>query len=194
MLFGTLNTGGKLDYLKLYNQEEYLFSSVKESFKENKKLSAFDFFCIIIWKANRAKSKVAHNLVERNDCQDLNTIVEMLTTEIANAESAEMRMRVMIVNWKFRLPMASAVLTVLYPDEFTVYDRRVCDELENFHNVQNRTKFERLWQGYQEYLNAVRDKEPAIDRLRDKDRTLWAKSFEKQLHNDIASNFRKNDG
>ena len=29
--------------------------------------------------------------------------------------------------------------------------------------------------------------------LRDKDRTLWAKSFEKQLSEDIATLFRKDD-
>ena len=33
-------------------------------------------------------------------------------------------------DWKLRLPTASAVLTVLYPEDFTVYDQRVCKMLD----------------------------------------------------------------
>ena len=109
----------------------------------NKKLSAFDFFCIIIWKANRAKSKVALRLISHggNTTHDLNAIVEKLTTAIANALDDKARMRILIEEWEFRLPMASAILTVLYPDSFTVYDVRVCDELQSHHGVQNKTRF-----------------------------------------------------
>jgi len=184
-----------VDYLKLYNLEQYLFDDVKTSYQANKKLSAFDFFCIIIWKANRAKSKVALKLVSHNGnaTHDLNAIVEKLTTAIANAPNDKARMRILIGEWKFRLPVASAVLTVLYPDSFTIYDIRVCDELQNHHNVQNKTRFDDLWTGYQAYLSDVRKKVPTISTLRDKDRTLWAKSFEKQLKNDISTLFRKDD-
>ena len=47
-------------------------------------------------------------------------------------------MRILIEDWAFRLPMASAILTVLYPDSFTVYDIRVCSELQNHHGVRNK--------------------------------------------------------
>lgn len=168
-----------MDYLKLYNLERYLFDDVKASFQTNKKLSAFDFFCIIIWKANRAKSKVALKLIDHDGkvTHDLNTLVEKLTAAIANAPDDKARMRILIEEWGFRLPMASAVLTVLYPDSFTVYDVRVCEELQNYHNVQNKAHFDKLWSGYQAYLDDVRSKEPTVSALRDKDRTLWAKSF-----------------
>jgi hypothetical protein len=184
-----------MDYLKLYNLERYLFDDVKTSFQTNKKLTAFDFFCIIIWKANRAKSKVALKLVAHggNATHDLNALVESLTAAIANARDDESRMRILIEEWEFRLPMASAVLTVLYPDSFTVYDVRVCDELQNHHNVQNKTRFDDVWTGYQAYLSDVRRKEPTVSALRDKDRTLWAKSFEKQLKGNISTLFRKDD-
>jgi hypothetical protein len=184
-----------MDYLKLYDLERYLFDDVRTSFQKNNKLSAFDFFCIIIWKANRAKSKMALKLVShKGNCRnDLNTIVGTLTSAIANAQEDKARMRILIEDWAFRLPMASAILTVLYPDSFTVYDIRVCNELQNHHGVQNKTRFDDLWDGYQAYLNDVRLREPTVALLRDKDRTLWAKSFEKQFSEDIATLFRKDD-
>ena len=182
-----------MDYLKLYNLEQYLFDDVRKSFKTNGNLSAFDFFCIIIWKANRAKSKVALKLVAHGGdaANDLNAIVVCLTSAIAKAPDHKARMRILIEQWAFRLPMASAILTVLYPDSFTVYDVRVCDELRNHHSVQNKTRFDDLWDGYQMYLRDVGSKEPAVSGLRDKDRTLWARSFEKQLNDDISTLFRK---
>jgi hypothetical protein len=184
-----------MDYLKLYNLERYLFDDVTTSFQNNRKLSAFYFFCIIIWKANRAKSKVALKLIAHDEDvgNDLNTIVERLTSAIANAQNDKSRMCILIEDWAFRLSMASAILTVLYPNSFTVYDVRVCDELQDHHKVQYKTRFEDLWAGYQAYLADVRSKESTAHALRDKDRTLWAKSFEKQLNDDIATMFKKDD-
>ena len=100
-----------MDHLKLYDIERYLFDDVKTSFQKNKKLSAFDFFCIIIWKANRAKSKVALKLLAHrsNAGDDLNNIVENLTSAIANAQDNKTRMRILVEEWAFRLPMATAI-------------------------------------------------------------------------------------
>lgn len=51
--------------------------------------------------------------------------------------------------------MASAILTVLYPNDFTVYDIRVCDELKDFHGLKHTTNFENIWSGYQAYKQNV---------------------------------------
>jgi len=184
-----------MDYLELYDMERYLFDVVKTAFHQNGKLSAFDFFCIVIWKANRAKSKVALKLLSRDDNgrMDLNAIAEDLTSAIAKARDDKERMRILIERWDFRLPTASAILTVLYPETFTVYDIRVCNELANHHSVQNRSRFYALWTGYQLYLDDVKRREPAIPALRDKDRTLWAKASQRQLIHDISTSFRKDD-
>ena len=87
--------------------------------------------------------------------------------------------------------MASAILTVLYPNDFTVYDIRVCDMLSDFHSLANKIQFESIWAGYERYVTAVREKAPAELSLRDKDRWLWGKSFVKQLTEDIASMFTR---
>jgi len=177
------------EYLELYNLESYLFNTVKERFEENDSLTAFDFFCIIIWKANRAKSTIASNLKRnRRDQEGLDPIVQRLTRSLANAENDKERMCILIKNWGFRLPMASAILTVLWPNYFTVYDTRIRDEL-NFRDIQDRTNFDNLWNGYLEYKNEVINNTPENLSLRDKDRYLWAKSFKEQLINDIDTSF-----
>jgi hypothetical protein len=98
-------------------------------------------------------------------------------------------MRVPVEDWGFRLPMASAILAVLDPEEFTLYDRRVCDELGGFRNLADAARFDRLWPGYQKYVAAVREAAPVEVSLRDKDRWLWGRSSYRQLEGDIARRF-----
>jgi hypothetical protein len=100
-------------------------------------------------------------------------------------------MKVLVADWGFRLPMASAILTVLYPQAFTVYDVRVCDVLGNFRNTQYRTNFETLWSEYQDYVEAVRTSVEESYDLRDQDRWLWGKSFFEQLKEDLSVQFKK---
>ena len=83
------------------------------------------------------------------------------------------------------LPMATAILTVLYPDHFTVYDTRVCNQLGRFSNLGSRS-ITTIWEGYEEFRQAVR--EEAIRRgapeslgLRDMDRYLWTLDVVDQL-------------
>ena len=68
----------KLDYHQFYDLEFYLLNIVRPRFVEQGHLSAFDFFCIIIWKANRAKSKIAKKLLD-NGYKNLERAVRSLT-------------------------------------------------------------------------------------------------------------------
>ncbi len=185
-----------MDYLKLYDLEGYLFQTVRDAYRTNGKLNAFDFFCIVIWKANRAKSKVAVRLLakDKKERKDLNAITERLTAEIYNAKDRREQMRVLIQDWGFRLPMASAILTVLHPLHFTVYDKRVCSVLGKYDEVQNKTRFDDLWQGYENFLEAMKKATPPELSLRDKDRYLWAMSFAQGLSRDIQNLFQEDEG
>ena len=51
-----------MDYKKFYNLEEYLFQDVGSRFRKTNTLSVEDFFCIVIWKANRAKTNIKKKL------------------------------------------------------------------------------------------------------------------------------------
>lgn len=177
-----------MDFRKYYHLESYLFDTVSLRFAKQGYLTAFDFFCIVIWKANRAKSKIARKLQKVD--KDLDRAVGVLTYGLAQQSNGKDRLRVL---WEagFDLPMASAILTVLYPDEFTMYDQRVCDMLGRFHNLKNLTSFENLWRGYQEFKREVEVSCPEELTLRDKDRYLWGKSFYEQLTKDIERGFKK---
>jgi hypothetical protein len=89
--------------------------------------------------------------------------------------------------WGFRLPTASAILTVLYPDIFTMYDIRVCDTLQAFHQLGSMKWSSAAWREYQRFLGAVRDAAPRGLSLRDCDRWLWGKDKWETLRNEIES-------
>lgn len=180
-----------LDPLRYYDLERYLFEDVCHRFHEDGSIGAFDFFSIVIWKANRAKTTIARKLLKRDrlNHEHLEPTVRGITKALFTASSAKERFRVLTEDWGFRLPMASAILTVFWPDEFSVYDVRVCDRLAEFHGLKNRTDFSSLWSGYQEYIAAVHAAAPSTLCLRDKDRYLWASSTSEQLKRDLESNF-----
>jgi len=180
-------------YLDLYSLESYLFETVTRRFQSDGELGAFDFFCIIIWKANRAKSKVAKQ-IRSGRSEDLDPLVRELTRGIAGRQEPKEKLRYLHEEWRMRLPMASAVLSVLYPDEFTVYDVRVCEMLKAFKGLSEVSKFERRWERYLQYRDAVHRAAPGGLSLRDKDRWLWATSFADQLEADIERNFVASPG
>jgi len=185
-----------MDYLKLYDLERYLFDVVRANFERDGKLNAFDFFCIIVWKADRAKSKIAKKLLEKDGQRrkDLDAIVGDMTKSLAETDSEKEKMRILIEKWGIRLPIASAILSVLWPDKFTVYDVRVCEQLGgDYKAIPDKARFEDLWNRYNRYIDAERNIVPEVAILRDKDRVLWAKSFEKQLNKDIAMLFQKEE-
>ena len=181
----------EIDYIEYYDLEKYLFETVKPDYDQKKTISAEDFFCIVIWKANRAKSKIAKKLLKRG-YTDLESAVRVLMQNIAEAGNAKERLRILFVDWEFPLPMASAILTVLYPDEFTIYDYRVSEILKisgGLDDPGNKTKFETLWHCYTKYIELVRGAAPQDMSLRDKDRYLMGKSFKEQLGNDVKNLF-----
>jgi hypothetical protein len=194
-----MNTTQEVDYHQYYDLEPYLFNTVRPRFAEQGYLDAFDFFCIVIWKANRAKSKIAKKLLDLSQHKDnLDAAVRELTTDLAEQSTAKERLRCLWEKWQFYLPMASAILTVLYPDEFTIYDWRVCEELSKLevahevHDLNNLSNFENLWRGYEEFKSQVEECTPKELSLRDKDRYLVGKSFAEQLKSDIAKGFAAN--
>ena len=102
-----------MDYLKYYNLEKYLFKEVNNRFHKNHYLTAEDFFCIVIWKANRAKTKIKNRLLKIDS--NLQKSVKDLTSSIYQEKDTEDRLEIMLSKkWGFSLPMATAILTVLY--------------------------------------------------------------------------------
>jgi hypothetical protein len=176
------------NYLRYYPLEDYLFKEVSEKFNQVGYLDAFDFFCIIIWKSNRSKSTIAKRLLKYG-FTNLEDVSRTLTEQIYQASSPKEKMKIMLMEWGFKLPIASAVLTVLYPKEFTVFDFRVCEILGKYENIREKTNIEYIWPIYQDYIADVKKATPGITSLRDKDRSLWSQSFYEQLKKNIENNF-----
>lgn len=181
-----------IDPLKYYFIDSYLFRDVNERFHTDHSIGAFDFFTIVIWKANRAKSKIARKLLDadKHGRRDLEAIVRTLTSSLYYAPDHKERLRLLIKDWKFALPMASAILSVFWPNDFTIYDYRVCDQLRN-HRLDHLTNFERIWKEYLEFKAGVTAMAPHELSLRDQDRYLWSKSSIEHLKKDIEQRFKK---
>ena len=162
-------------YIKYYNLEEYLFGEVSENFKERGFLMPDEFFCIVIWKANRAKTNIKKKLLSFDS--DLARAVKAFTNEIYTAKTSEEKLAVAI-KWKFGLPMASAILTVLYPNDFTIYDARVRDIIgieKDFSGAKDQAE-----KYFREYIPKVRATSEG-NSLREKDQYLWGESFYKDI-------------
>ena len=178
-----------MDYKKYYYLEKYIFNEVNSAFHKRGFLSAEEFFCIIIWKANRAKSNIAKRLKKRNPNLDLQTIVKKLTNNLHKKKTPKERLMYLFDEWGFRLSMASAILTVLFPNDFTIYDVRVCDMLGKYHNISNKTKKDVVWNEYVKFIKDVKNEARNEKTLRDKDRWLWGKLFIENLEKDIKAEF-----
>jgi hypothetical protein len=179
------------DYSQFYDLESHLFTTVGPRFHREGYLSAFDFFCVITWKANRAISRVAKRLVPDalRTGDALERAVASLTSCLYKLPDGESRMCLLLKECGFRLPMASAILTVLYPDEFTVYDWRVCDAIGFGHDLADRSSFIVLWKGYSEFKAHVEEAAPKEMTLRQKDKYLWGKSFCADLEKKLTTGF-----
>src|SRR5271166_248167 len=106
----TMNTesaaASSIDFRVYYELEPYLFETVSRRFAQEGTLGAVDFFCIVIWKANRSKSKIARRLMLSGRYADLEAAVRSLTSAIAKASSSKDRFLILIRDWGFLLPTA----------------------------------------------------------------------------------------
>lgn len=162
-----------MDYSKYHNLEDYLFREVRNNFHQRGYLTAEEFFCIVIWKANRAKTKIKDKILKRGTLTE-NT--KKLSNEIFRAPNNKEKLRILLESWGIGLPMATAILTVLYPNDFTVYDVRVRSQfgIKDFSGRKNQ-----IDRYFSEFLPKVK-KQPGR-KLRDKDKYLWGKSFYRDL-------------
>ncbi len=87
------------------------------------------------------------------------------------------------------LPMSPAILTVLWPEEFTVYDVRACRQLGDFHKLGDHSREDRILGGLLQYRAAVEAAVAEPLSLRDNDRVLWARSAVRELESDIRNSF-----
>jgi hypothetical protein len=173
------------DYLKFYNLEKYLFEDVRRRFRDRDELAALDLFLILQWKSTRAKNRNRDKLKEQAG-GSFETAARKIGASLLKANSPEDRLKLLMKEWTLRLPTATAILTVLYPEKFTMYDVRVRGQLglgpirENY----SERHWNSVWESYLKFKKAVIENAPAVLCLRDEDRYLWGKSFYEDVERD----------
>lgn len=164
-----------MSFRKYYSLERYLFDEIGPQFRSSGRLDPVDLYFVFAWKSNRAKNKTKNRLAQK--AGTFQRAAAMISSALCKATSDEQRLLILMDIWGLRLPTATALLSVLYPDRFTVYDVRVCSELGRFSEIVNWRFTPKLWNQYRQFVAAVRSAVPARMSLRDKDRYLWGKSW-----------------
>lgn len=170
-----------IDYRIFYDDETYLLD-VGQRFRESGTLDPVDFYMMLAWKANRAKNYHRERL-KRLSKSSFEYAVSQIAAELHGCSRLREKLEILMVAWEFALPTATAVLTLLYPDDFTVYDVLVCRELQwDYH--PDRYFSAKLWSDYQAYKEAVIKAAPSDLSLRDKDRYLIGRAYRKAVETD----------
>lgn len=186
------------EYIKYYNSniEEYIFNELSNKFKKDG-LSIEDFFVICSWKSTRPLKKILNGLIKKNkgNNQSIKDFVKKFTKELFQNKNHEERLKMLLEIDGIHLAMASAILTVLDKEKYTIYDFRVCEykKMKQYKKLQNKEKSKLTWKEYEQYINAIKEiqEEENIKSLRETDKSLWAKSFITNLRNNIKNEFRK---
>ena len=115
-------------------------------FGQTGQMTAEELYLILDRKAARARTKHLRRLTEG---RSFSQAADDLARALYGAPDDEGRLKLLLgVPWSFALPTATAILAVLYPDRFTVYDIRVCDALGDVHRLRTRRWSERSWADY----------------------------------------------
>lgn len=174
-----------VDYKKFYDVETYLLTEVGPLFRQTGALDPKDFYLILVWKANRAKNYAKKRLKAK--AGTFAEAVRQIADGLRNATSRKQRIETLMQRWGFRFATATAILTILCPDEFTVFDTNVCDEIGfDYRPWADRGFSDALWQYYESYQQAVIAQTPGETALRDRDRFLFGRYVHKQLERACA--------
>ena len=119
-------------YLKYYWLEKYLEDKVYSDFHKKGYLTAFQFFSIIEWKNPKfGKTHITKEL--RKD-----EYVKRLMKKIYEEKDSSKKLSTLLMVKGIKLATASAILTNLYPKEFTIYDVRVRKQLKKLGEWEER--------------------------------------------------------
>ena len=173
------------DPLSYYNPEALAFPAIAQTFAETRHIDPMAFYLILDWKSSRARTRHLRRLTGMTGT--FKAAVDAIATDLAIAQGPEQRLELLLNTWRFQLPTATAILTILYPEVFTVYDIRVCNALGAFHQLGYRKWSPTAWAEYERFVTAVRENAPHGLSLRDCDRWLWGKDKQMTLQSELES-------
>lgn len=138
------------------------------------KLTKQDVLLILKWKLGRIKESNSET-VSKDNLRKINQWVEMAGKASREIEALKELDKIPGIG----LATATAILTVCYPDKFTILDYRVLDTLGLTPSNANDWKAEEY---FHKYLPEVqKHREHWHCSLRQADRALWGLSVKKQI-------------
>lgn len=144
---------------------------VAGAFKKRRYLTPEEFLAIVIWKRNASKTKVIRGV------RSSGRTIKSLTEEIYRTPNHEEKMKILTGIKGLGIAIASAILTVLYPEEFTVIDYRVMNSLRALGIPVLGNPISKI-ESYFSYLDSCKKEAKKLGlSLRDFDRALWGKDF-----------------
>jgi hypothetical protein len=179
-------TSDSLDPIAYYNPEVYVFAELARRLAETGQIDPAALYLILDWKSPRARTRHLTRLAALAG-GSFGAATRSIAADLQPAAKPEDRMRALLTKWGFRLPTASAILAVLYPEIFTVYDIRVCEALGDFRPLGDMKWSAEMWREYQRFIAAVRARTPSeLTTLRDRDRWLWGKNKQERMAAELA--------
>ena len=169
--------------LDCYDPEHRVFPDFSKA-KEGRKLSKRDVLLILKWKLNRIKNLNSETVSDDNLAKINHAIVVGRTPE-RKCEALNQLMSIRGIG----LATATAILTVCYPEEFTIVDQRVLEALDLFppgsadrkltkHDTNDWTVEDYIAR----YLPKVKECSERWGRpLRQTDQALWGLSVHKRI-------------
>jgi len=159
--------------VKLYWLEKYLFEDVHERFEGGQRIDDFDFYSIIYWKRNASKTNIKKGLAK------LGKTPGELLDELGQAQRLEDKFAVLTKVSGIGVAIASAILAVCYPEEYTVVDTYVLSMLKKGKHLSDGSL---TVEGYREYNEWCKEESGKYDMsLRDVDRALWTKAWRERV-------------
>lgn len=174
--------------LDCYDPEHRVFPDFSDA-ERRRKFSERDVLLILKWKLGRIKDSNAAT-ISADNLGKINRAIEIAGKP--ECEHAALKGLEDIPG--IGLATATAVLTVCYPNKFTIIDQRVLETLELFpsrlaaRNLRNYSTYDWTIEDYiNEYLPRVREISNQWGRsLRETDRALWGISVSRRINQIIT--------
>jgi hypothetical protein len=177
-----------------YDPESRVFPDMRKRLAKGEELGKRDALLILKWKLGRIKGSNAETVSEGN----LKTINKAIV-DAKKSESAIAALKALDEVPGIGLATATAILTVCYPDTFTIIDERVLESLDLFPSEYKKKKRRKKkkeekekskystedWTAksyVDEYLPKVKERKDEWKRtLRETDQALWGLSVNRRI-------------
>jgi hypothetical protein len=179
--------------LECYDPENRVFPHVAEKIAKGEELTERDVLLILKWKLYRTKDSYA-DTVAKDKLIEINRAVAEAQNPDRRVEAVEALDKIPGIG----LATATAILTVCYPDQFSIIDWRVLETLE-LHPTglasEKRGEYDASqWKAksyVDEFLPKVKERSEVWGcTLRDADRALWGLSVNRNIEGVIRKSVR----